>query len=418
MRTYKVMIHPNNKQATKIRRTLNKCIECQNIVYDYLDSFIKNNGKIPSCSDVRKWFTIQKRLKDNEVINKRMNMTKKEMISNHLDTLFYDISNDALKQMVKDTYNSFLRFFKKLGKYPNRKSYNDKRKSFYVDPYKIGITSNKVRLEKITNSQKSNRQILNYINLAEKNRIPLNVKYYNPRVVYDGTNFFLTVGVDDENAPVKSKNKIDNKVLGIDLNNAEIVTSENVRYKQITKSKKYKKIVKRKKRLQRSLSRKYLVCNPENKKRFKLSQNYRKNKSLIRNLDKRLMYMRVNNHNEIITNILLKPPKTIVLEDLYIKEMANKETRKEKSYVELQASKNITEANLRKFRILLTDRIRKYETELIIVDKYYPSSKRCSNCGNLKEMKVDKRTYKCEHCGLIIDRDLNAAINLANYINK
>ena len=295
--------------------------------------------------------------------------------------------------MVKDTYYSFLRFFKKLGKYPNRKSYNDKRKSFYVDPYKIGITSNKVRLEKITNSQKSNRQILNYINLAEKNRIPLNVKYYNPRVVYDGTNFFLTVGVDDENAPVKSKNKIDNKVLGIDLNNADIVTSENVRYKQITKSKKYKKIVKRKKRLQRSLSRKYLVCNPENKKRFKLSQNYRKNKSLIRNLDKRLMYMRVNNHNEIITNILLKPPKTIVLEDLYIKEMENKETRKEKSYEEKQASKNITEANLRKFRILLTDRIRKYETELIIVDKYYPSSKRCSNCGNLKEMKVDKRTY-------------------------
>ena len=237
------------------------------------------------------------------------------------------------------------------------------------------------------------------------------------RVVYDGTNFFLTVGVDDENAPVKSKNKIDNKVLGIDLNNAEIVTSENVRYKQVTKSKQYKKILKRKKRLQRSLSRKYLVCNPENKKRFKLSQNYRKNKSLIRNLDKRLMYMRVNNHNEIITNILLKPPKTIVLEDLYIKEMSNKETRKEKSYEEKQASKNITEANLRKFRILLTDRIRKYETELIIVDKYYPSSKRCSNCGNLKEMKVDKRTYKCEHCGLIIDRDLNAAINLANYIN-
>ena len=110
MYTYKVMIHPNNKQATKIKSTLNKCIECQNIVYDYLDSFIKNNKKIPSCSDVRKWFTIQKSLKDNEVINKRNNMTKKEMISNHLDTLFYDISNDALKQMVKDTYNSFVRY--------------------------------------------------------------------------------------------------------------------------------------------------------------------------------------------------------------------------------------------------------------------------------------------------------------------
>ena len=418
MRTYKVMIHPNNKQATKIRRTLNKCIECQNIVYDYLDSFIKNNEKIPSCSDVRKWFTIQKSLKDNEVINKRNNMTKKEMIANHLDTLFYDISNDALKQMVKDTYKSFLRFFKKLSKYPVRKSYNDKRKSFYVDPIKIGITSNKVRLEKIANNQKSNRQVLNYISLAEKNRIPLNVKYYNPRISYDGNNFFLTIGVDDENAPVKKRNKVDNRVIGIDLNNSEIVTSENVRYKQITKSKKYKKIVKRKKRLQRALSRKYIVCNPENKKRYKVSKNYKKNKSIIRNLDKRLMYLRDNNHNEIISNILIKPPKKIVLEDLYIKEMSNKETRKEKSYNEKLASKNITEANLRKFRILLTDRIRKYNTELIIVDKYYPSTKKCNRCGNIKEMKINDRTYKCNCCGLVIDRDLNSAINLANYINK
>ena len=287
-----------------------------------------------------------------------------------------------------------------------------------LDTYKIGFTDKKVRLEKIANNQKSNRQVLNYISLAEKNRIPLNVKYYNPRISYDGNNFFLTIGVDDENAPVKKRNKVDNRVIGIDLNNSEIVTSENVRYKQITKSKKYKKIVKRKKRLQRALSRKYIVCNPENKKRYKVSNNYKKNKSIIRNLDKRLMYLRDNNHNEIISNILIKPPKKIVLEDLYIKEMSNKETRKEKSYNEKLASKNITEANLRKFRILLTDRIRKYNTELIIVDKYYPSTKKCNRCGNIKEMKINDRTYKCNCCGLVIDRDLNSAINLANYINK
>ena len=218
MYTYKVMIHPNNKQATKIRRTLNKCIECQNIVYDYLDSFIKNNEKPPSCSDVRKWFTNQKRLKDNEVINERINMTKKEMISNHLDTLFYDISNDALKQMVKDTYNSFLRFFKKLSKYPVRKSYYDKHKSFYVDPYKIEFTDKKVKLEKIANNLKTNRQVLNYISLAEKNRIPIDAKYYNPRVVFDGDRFYIVVAVDDEYAPKKKlKEKID-EVIGIDLN--------------------------------------------------------------------------------------------------------------------------------------------------------------------------------------------------------
>ena len=408
------MIHPNNKQATKIRSTLNKCIECQNIVYDYLDSFIKSKTKLPSCSDVRKWFTKEKKLKDDEVINKRINMTKKEMISNHLDTLFYDVSNDALKQMVKDTYNSFVRFFKKLSKYPNRKSYKDKHKSFYVDPYKIGFTDKKVRLEKIANNQKSNRQVLNWVNMAERNRIPLKVKYYNPRVVYDGYNFYIVVGIDET---ITNRIKSDDRVIGIDLNNDEIVTSENIRYTQVTKTKKYKKILKRKKRLQRSLSRKYLVSNPENKKRVQLSKNYRKNESLVIKLDKRLRNLRDNNHNEIINDILTKPPKIIVLEDLYVKEMASKENRKDKDCKEKLASKNITEASMRKFRTMLINRINKYETAIVIANQYYASSKTCSVCGNIQEMKVDKRTYKCEKCGLILDRDLNAAINLANFIN-
>ena len=77
MYSYKVMIHPNNKQETKIRRTFNKCIECNNVIYDYIDSFIKNKEKIPSCGDVRKWFTIQKGIIDNDSKNKRKDMTKK-----------------------------------------------------------------------------------------------------------------------------------------------------------------------------------------------------------------------------------------------------------------------------------------------------------------------------------------------------
>ena len=97
--------------------------------------------------------------------------------------------------------------------------------------------------------------------------------------------------------------------------------------------------------------------------------------------------------------------------------MASKENRKGKDYVEKLASKNINEASMRKFRTMLINRINKYETAIVIVDKYYASSQKCSCCGNKQKMKVDKRTYKCENCGLILDRDLNAAINLANYID-
>lgn len=415
MYTFKVMIHPNNKQRTKILRTLNKCIECQNIIFDYLDSFIKDKKSLPTCSDVRKWFTNVKKQKDDEVILKRVNMTKKEMINNHLDTLFYDVSNDALKQTVKDTYNSFVRYFKKLSKYPNRKSYKDRKKSFYVDPFKIEFTNNKVILEKIANNQKSNRQVLNMVKLAEKNRIPMGVSYYNPRVSYDGKNFYITVGVKDENAPIKNIVKSDERIIGIDLNSASIVTSESIVYRQATKTRKYKRITNRKKRLQRALSRKYLKANPIETTKPKFSNNYKKNKSLIRKLDKRLQNIRDDSHNKIITDILLKPPKTIILEDLYVSEMASKELRKEMTYEQKKASKNIVEASLRKFRVLLTSRIRRYDTNIVIADKYYPSTKMCNRCGHIKKMKLKDRVYKCDYCGLIIDRDLNAAINLANY---
>ena len=415
MYTYKVRIHPNNKQTTKIRRTLNKCIECQNIIYDYLDSFVKSKTNIPSVGDVRKWFTIQKRIYDEKTIELRKGKTKKQIIEEHLDTLFYDVSNDALKQTVKDTYNSFVRYFKKLGQYPVRKSYKDKKKSFYIDPFKIDFTERKVKLEKISNNLKSNRQILNYISLAEKNRIPQSVIYYNPRVSYDGDYFYITVGVSDENAPKKKIKEADGRVIGIDLNNAEIVTSENIIYKQATKTKAYKKIKRRRKRLQRALSRKYLKCNPNNSKKYKLSKNLIKNKKLIKKLDKRLTNIRDDCHDKIINHILLTSPSVIVLEDLHIKEMNNKKKRKKMTYQEKLASKNLHEASLRKFRVLLTDRIRKYDIKLVIADKYYPSTKKCSCCGNVKKMEIQDRVYVCDCCNLVINRDLNSAINLANY---
>ena len=416
MYTFKVRIHPNNKQATKIRRTMNKCIECQNMVYDYVDSFVKQGKNIPPCADVRKWFTVQKTIKDRETLAKRVGMTKKEMIDNHLDTLFYDVSNDALKQTVKDTYNSFIRYFKKLSSYPVKKDYKDRKKSIYIDPFKIEITSNKVRLEKIANNQKANRQVLNWVSLAERDRIPTNVSYYNPRVSYDGNFFYLTVGVQDEFAPKKNKKKSVNKTIGIDLNIAEIVTSENVRYKQATKTKKYKKLNNRKRRLQRALSRKYIKCNPNNKKKdIKYSQNYIKNKKKINKLEKRLTNIRDDCHKRIIENIFISPPSKIVIEDLYVKEMTKKKKRKKMTYQEKIAAKNIHTASFRKFGRLLIEKAKKYYVTVIKADKYYASTKRCSCCGNIKKMEIQDRVYNCEYCNLVIDRDLNAAINLANY---
>ena len=169
MRTIKIKIHPNNKQSTKLKQTMNKCIEAQNIVFTMCKYYLDNNLKLPTCSYIRKEFTKIKKEKDLETIIKRNGLTKKEQRKQHLDVLFYDVSNDSLKQMIKDTYNSFIRYFKKLGKYPNMKSFKDKHKSMYIDPYKIKFTTSKVKLEKISSSLKENRLFTHYIELSTNN---------------------------------------------------------------------------------------------------------------------------------------------------------------------------------------------------------------------------------------------------------
>ena len=406
MRTIKIKIHPNNKQSTKLKQTMNKCIEAQNIVFDLCKQYLDNNLKLPSCSEIRKEFTKIKKLKDDEVLEKRKGLTKKEQRSQHLDVLFYDVSNDSLKQMIKDTYNAFIRYLKKLGKYPNRKSFKDKHKSIYVDPYKIKFTSNKVKLEKISPSLKENRQVLNWVNLAEKDRIPMKVKYYNPRVTYDGYSFYLTIGLDDKDYPFKEKEeKEQSSPLGLDLNISNFVTSNNDVYENINSSKKVQKLSRRLKRYQRSISKKI-----EYSKRYKIKlstcKNFIKQKKQIYNIYSKLRNIRENSYYQISHLILSKNPKYIIIEDLDVKSM----------YKNKRIASLLQITGFRKFVNILENISSKYNIPIKKVDRYYPSSKMCSSCSHIKEkLSLSTRTYICSSCGLSINRDLNASINLLNY---
>lgn len=411
MYTYRVMIHPNNKQETKIRRTLNKCIECNNIIYDYLNTFVKNKETFPKCSDVRKWFTIQKKIKDNEVILKREGMTKKEMIENHLDTLFYDVSNDALKQVIKDTYNSFIRFFKKLSKYPIKKNYQSYKKSYYVDPYKIEFSDKKVKLEKIANNQKENRRIINLVSLAEKNRIPTKANYYNPRVVLEGNKFYIVVSVDDEYAPKKKKELNKDKTIGIDVNIKSIVTSDNTVYETITKKENYKEAKKKYVRTQRIMSKRCIIAKKSNKE-LRFSKNYQKIKAKWRKYKDRLLNLRDDHITRIINDIEGISPYKVCVETLDVNSMKKKEKGKRKTIAQ-----GIQENPFRKFLKTLEARLIKEGIQIIYADKWYPSSKKCSKCGHIKEdLKLSDRVFVCPNCSLKINRDYNAAINLNNYL--
>ena len=408
MYTYKVCLVPNNKQRTRFFRTMNKVIEAEQIAYDYIDNFLKIHKHLPKESEVRKYFTVQKKIYDEKQIEASKGMTNKEKRLNHVDTLFYDVSNDALKQGVKDIYNSFFRMLKHQSKHPVRKNFKDKKRSFYVDTDKIEFTNKKVKLEKISISTKSNRRVLNWIKLGEKDRIPTNCKYYNPRVVYEDKKFWLTVGVDDEFRPIKKKKSLEYKdeSIGIDMNINHIDLSNGKVYETSNASLKIKKLITKKKRMQRALSRKYLVAKNK-KKPLRESKNYCKLKEKIYKVTKRISHLQKDLNDKIIDDILKEPPKRIVIETLDVKEMQKNKR--------ISSSLQIT--GFRKFLTLLKQRIRYLDIELVEVPKYYPSSKRCSNCGHIKEkLSLSERTYRCPCCGLVIGRDLNAALNLKNYI--
>lgn len=438
MYTYKVVLHPNNKQKTKLKMIMNKCIEAQNIVYDYLNEFLEKSKKekeekgsylsFPKCTEVRRWFTIQKQIKDKEVLEKRVSMTKREERENHLDFLFCECTNDALKQTVKDTYASFKRFLKGISKYPVRKKYTNKNKSFYMDPFKIEFTDKKVKLEKISNSTKRNRCVLNWISLAERNRIPTKCKYYNPRINYDGYRFYLTVSVSDDSAPIKYIQKKENirkddEVIGVDVNIDNIVTSNKDgsitnSFASINKTNKVKRIEKRFVRIQKALSRKY-ESHKITKKALKESKNYTKNRTKLHKLRCKLQNIRDEYLYYFLNKILFIDsntiPKKIVIEDLDVKEMMSKkdkEKKKKNKYLRPALQKTSFGKILKKIK----EKCIFYDIELIEADKYYASSKMCSLCKNKKsDLKLSDRIYRCDRCGLIINRDLNAAINLANY---
>ena len=408
MYTYKIVIHPNNKQRTKILNTMNKCIECQNIIYDILDNLLNTSKKLPKCSEIRREFTKIK--KDKDLVTKlfQKGLTKKEQRMYHVDVLFYDVSNDALKQTIKDTYNAFMRYLKKVSKYPRRKSYKDIHKSFYMDPYKIEFTENKVKLEKIANSLKRNRCVLNWIKLAEKSRVPKGVRYYNPRVSYDGDRFYLTVSVDDSNRPVKKNKSIQiDKTVGIDLNINRIVTNEKI-YESINNQDKVKRLEKTLKRLQRKQSKRYLLAK---ERKFKTKKNLIKIIKRIKKVYRRLRNIRDDYQYKVIYNIINDKTNNTKINKVVIETLDVKQMSKNK-----KISSKLQISSFRKFIDKLKYITYKENIILIEANKYYPSSKKCNKCGLIKkELKLSERIYKCNKCGLVIDRDINAAINLANY---
>lgn len=165
-----------------------------------------------------------------------------------------------------------------------------------------------------------------------------------------------------------------------------------------------KKLEKRLRRLQRKISKKYEL-NKEGRKFVKTS-NIIKLEKQIRLLHRKLSNIRNNHLHQATTKIVKTKPSRVVMETLNIKGMMKNK----------HLSKDIAQQGLYEFKRQLQYKCEFYGIEFTEADKWYPSSKICSECGHVKsKLSLSERTYICEDCGAVIDRDLNASINLSRY---
>ena len=316
-------------------------------------------------------------------------------------TWLNDVSNNVAKQAIKDACNAYKRFFKGLAKFPKFKSKKKSTPSFYQDNVRIQFSETHVKVEKFATSKKKNKQKLNWIRLAEQGRVPIGCKYNNPRIKFDGLNWWITVGIEYPD-PVAIVSE--NKGMGIDLGIKDLaICSDGNKYKNINKSNSIKNLEKKKRRLQRSISRSY-EKNKKGKEYCKTNNVIKKEKLLLK-LYHRLTNIRQNYLHQTTSEIIKREPSFICIEDLNVSGMMKNR----------HLSKAVQEQCFYEFRRQIEYKSAWNNIPVIIADRFFPSSKLCSCCGNIKkDLKLSDRIYKCE-CGNVIDRDYQAALNLKKY---
>ena len=375
--TIKVQLRPSNKQLTKLFQYAG----CNRFAYNWAiareHENYKQGNKFLSDNELRKEFTQLKKQENYKWLN--------------------NISNNVTKQAIKDACSSYKRFFKGQSKYPRFKSKKHSKPSFYQDNVAIKFTATHVKVEGFATNRKKNKQKLNWIKLCEKGIIPTNCKYMNPRITYDGLHWFVSVSVEvEDNTTIPTKDGI-----GIDLGLKDLaICSDGNTYKNINKTNKVKKIEKRKRRLQRSISRKYNM-NKEGVRYKKTSNIIKREKELLKVI-KRLTNIRHNHLHQITSEIVKRKPSFICIEDLNVSGMMKNK----------HLSKSIQQQGFYEFRRQIQYKAEWNNITVILVDRFFPSSKLCSCCGKIKkDLKLSDRIYRCD-CGNIIDRDYQASLNL------
>lgn len=371
MKVFTVRLYPTKEQEILMR----KHIGCQRYIYNW-------------------GLTLNKELYKEE--QKKYNVTELgKMLTQHKKEVIWlnEVSNATLKEGLRNLDKAYTNFYKGRTKPPKFKSKKKSNNTFYSRYEKIKFYENKtVNLEKIGKVKYKSSYDIDLTKIT---------KFSNPNVVFNGRCWVLRFGIEIENNHIE----LTDKVLGIDLGIKQLamVNEEGLDTHNINKTRIVKKLEKKLKRLQRQCSKKY-----ENNKKggsYQKTKNIEKLELKIKKLHRKLANIRLNHIHQTTSKMVKIKPKMVVMETLKTSNMMKNR----------HLAKAIQQQCFYKFIEQMKYKCEWNGIKFVQVPTFYPSSKICSYCGNIKkDLKLSDRTYKCE-CGFVCDRDKNAAYNLANY---
>ena len=383
---YKVRIYPTKEQEENFNKHIGACRYVWNYFLELENENYKNGGKFIDHYDLNRKLTELKKEEGHEWLN--------------------EVSCDSLQRICGDLAKAFKRFFKKDSKYPKFKSKKRSKPNYPVRNSTTYFKTNEICMISGIGKVKYKTDF----------KLPLDrdTKIWNPRVSYDHGKWYISFGLSETNLVDVDYNEYENQVfndlpdkslVGIDLGIKTLATvaynDKCITYPNINKSEKMRKLEKDIKHLERNVSRKYRTNG-----NFEKSNRIKKEEAKVAKKRRKEADIRMNHIHQITSEIIKMRPQQVVMEDLRVRNMMRNR----------HLSKSIQDSSFFTFIDTMRYKCSMNGIRFKQVPSNYPSSKTCSNCGYIKkDLKLKDRTYVCPECGLEIDRDYNAAINLMNY---
>jgi putative transposase len=360
-RGYKTEIQPNNKQKTLLFKNVGAARYAFNWALNIKKQAFDKKEKIPNYIE----------------LSCKLNKLKKEELP-----WMYEVSKCSPQEALRNCDNAFNEFFrrckqKKKGKkgFPKFKSKKNGQGSFRLTGA-IKVTNAHIQLPR-----------LGKLKLKEFGYLPNDKKILNASVSEKAGKWFVSILIEEEiNPPIKSENKV-----GVDLGIKILATISDG--KLFDNPKALRSNLELLQRRSRQVS-----------KKVKGSKNRKKAVNKLAKLYYKISCIRKDSIHKI-TTYLTKTKSCVVIEDLNVSGMIKNR----------KLSRAISDLGLFEFRKQLEYKGKWYGCEIVVADRFFPSSKKCSCCGKIKDdLQLSDRIYICD-CGLNIDRDMNAASNLRNY---